>query len=361
MKTTNTTLLLLAAALVALIVAAAGAGAAPATREVREASAPAGGCTDEQVNQAVQAHRDCGATLRGPGSLPLHPCPANLNEPGGLCTAEFTLSLSVAGGNLCSASAAKFDSTCFQPGNVTLAPAFTTAAGKPVQGPLILPGDWCQPGVECDNGRSQPMRVVIPSSARPPKSFRMSISLFGEVSTNPGPHFTATFATTIGKGQVPPEASLKVALIAPKPESSAAGTIVHNGKEITPNLIEGEESTVTLRVTAHGGDFTDVGIRGGGVKSCRPRSVKAYKPPPLAFGFPLDAGQSRTFEIKILGVDWGSSSLRVAVRGRTKSGTTVDDSAVTEIQVGPGGKRHEATPVEETSSDFCTASESGSE
>ncbi|OJU85293.1 MAG: hypothetical protein BGO11_17300 [Solirubrobacterales bacterium 70-9] len=206
------------------------------------------------------------------------------------------------------------------------------------------------------------MRIVIPPSVHPPKSFRLTVSLLGEVSTNPGPHFTATFVATIGKGHIPPPASLKVALIAPRPETSEAGTIFHNGKEVIPNLIEGEESTVTLRVTAHGEDFKDVGIRGGGLKSCRPQDVKAYKPPPLAFGFPLDAGQSRTFEIKILGVNWGSSSLSVVVRGRTKSGTTVDESALTEIQVGPGAKhRGGTTVVEETSSDMCTASESASE
>jgi hypothetical protein len=115
--------------------------------------------------------------------------------------------------------------------------------------------------------------------------------------------------------------------------------------EAVPAMEVGDVVGVTVTVTASGADFKDVSLRNGGLIVMPARcgtqgdvkkvdAVTITYAPPLASGFPLDAGASRTFEFKVRGRHDGPARLKVDARGETAAGETAEASNSTNIDVG---------------------------
>ena len=96
---------------------------------------------------------------------------------------------------------------------------------------------------------------------------------------------------------------------------------------VIPNIAEGDDGVVVVTITAHGGDFKDVYLRSGGVRvMCGAEFVKVAASPAEASGFPLSEGATRRFQVRVVGLRWGSGTISVDVRGVTESGKTSDVS-----------------------------------
>jgi hypothetical protein len=118
-----------------------------------------------------------------------------------------------------------------------------------------------------------------------------------------------------------------------RPTSATASISVAVSTSVTSGKVAiGDEVGVTVKVTAHGQDLTNVDLGQGLLSS--DRSAAVTQQASGLGGFDLNAGASRTFSFKVKGAKAGTSILKASASADSKTSGAVQGSGTTTLKVG---------------------------